>query len=114
MKFVFYDKTNDETNIITNILYTEKITYFVKEKIIKSFFFAEEEDDDCAIIVEKLYDIYVYTDLAHFDFVKIVANKKLKEIKKLERCYRKKVNKKNVCGLFKKNLANTNIRNTNK
>ena len=45
MKFVFCDKSDLETDIITNVLYTEKIPYKLKSKKVHCCFIDEEEED---------------------------------------------------------------------
>lgn len=110
MEFIFLNKNDLETDIITTVLIEEKIPFYLKKKVVKTCLFSDDIEEDDVMIIEEFYDIHTYTDLNHFDFVKIVANKKIEEIKKLERCFKKKVSKKDVCGLLKKNITNTNNR----
>ena len=110
MKFIFYDKSKVEMNIITDILYEEKISYKIKPYIVKDYFF--DEEDFC--IIEELYNIECFTDLEHFDFVKHIAYKKIKNRINLEKCYLKKVSKKYVQRVYQKNTTNTNNRDTSK
>ena len=114
IKFVFFDKTPDETNIIIDVLYEEQIPYFLKRKILKNYFFNEDDGEEDFVIMKELFDIFVFTDLAHFDFVKSVTDKKIKEIEHLEKCYSKKAYKKNVRQLSKKNITNTNNKDKKK
>lgn len=112
MKFVFCDKSDLETNIITNVLQTEKIPYKVKSKKVHCYFFDEEEDEDneCMVRVANVYDIFVNTDLEHYDFVKTIAENEIRKIVKLEICYMKQARRRYVQRVHKKSIANTNNR----
>jgi len=113
MKFVFCDKSDLESDIITNVLYTEKIPYKVKSKEIHACFY-DEEEDYCECMVKTVYDIFVDTDLEHYDFVKAISEQKIMERVKLEFCYMKKARKRNVPRIYKKGITNTNSRNQSK
>ena len=106
MEFVFNDKSKIEMNIITDVLYEEKIPYKLKKNILKSVFIDDEDEEDF-VIFEELYDIHCFTDLEHFDFVKHIAYKKIEDRIHLERSYLK-VRKKRVQRVSKKNITNTN------
>ena len=91
MKFVFTDKNPVETDIITNILTDEHISYKVIEQrvpiVVMPFVFTE-------LII---YDIEINTTLEQFDFVNFLFKKAMKKQKKifkqinlLEKCYNKK------------------------
>jgi hypothetical protein len=110
MKFVFYDKSKVEMNVITDILYAEKIPYKIRPYIVKDFFFGDddEDDDDGFCIIEEMYNIECFTDLEHFEFVKSIAEEQIRNRLNLERCYLKKESKKRVQRVHKKNIANTN------
>ena len=109
MKFVFYDKCKVEMEIITDVLAEERIPYKIKKSVVKDFIFSEDDDDDDSIcIVEEMYNIEVHTDLEHFDFVKAIAYKKIENRIHLERSFLKKVGKRNVQRVYKKNITNTN------
>lgn len=112
MEFVFSDKSKVEMDIITDVLYEEKIPYKIKKNIIKSIFSDEDEDEDF-IIVEELYDIHCFTDLEHFDFIKHVAYKKIENRIHLERSYLK-VRRKHVHRVSKKNSSDTNSKDRGK
>lgn len=113
MKFVFYDKSDLETDIITDILYTEKIPYKIKSKEVDVCFF-DEEEEICDCVVKTVYNIYVNTDLDHFDFVNTIAEKKIMERVHLEFCYMKEEKERNVQRVHKKSSTNTNSRNKSK
>lgn len=110
MKFVFLEKSDLETDIITNVLYTEKIPYKIKSKEIRACFF-DEEEDYCECHVHTVYDIFVDTDLEHFDYIKYISEKKIQERVDLEICYMRKARRNNVSRIHKKDIANTNSRN---
>ena len=111
MKFVFCDKSDLETNIITNVLQTEKIPYKVKSKKVHACFYDEEEDDyECMFQVANVYDIFVNTDLEHYDFVKAIAENEIRKIVKLEICYMKQARRRYVQRVHKKSIANPNSR----
>lgn len=112
MRFVFCDKSDLETDIITDMLYTEKIPYKVKSKPVYVCF-ADEEEEDCECIHKTIYDIYVNTDLEHFDFIKVIAEKKIRERVKLELSYLKKA-RRNVQRVHKKSVADTDSKNPSK
>ena len=120
-KFVFYNKSEVEMNIITDVLYEEKILYKIKKFIVKDFIFNDDEEDEDFCIIEEMYNIYCFTDLEHFDFVKHVAYNKIENRMKLEKFYmlepyqeEKKVSKKHVQRVSKKNTANTNRKRRSK
>lgn len=84
MKFIFTDKNPIETDIITDILTDEHISYKVIEQrvpIIAMPFVHTE------LIT---YDIEINTTLEYFDFVNRIANEKMKVLIKLEKCYNKR------------------------
>ena len=112
MKFVFFDKSKVEMNIITDILSEENIFYKLKTKIKKDIFF-DEEDEPEFCIAEELYDINCFTDLEHFDFVKQLATERIENRMKLERDYifTLKRKSKHVQRISKKNITDTNSKN---
>ena len=111
MTFVFSDKSKVEMEIITDLLHEENIPYKIKRYVMHDFFFEEDEDEDNFVIIEELYEIDCYTDLYHFDFINALANKRIKDRIKLERCFMKKVRKQDVQRIYKKNITNTNNKN---
>lgn len=125
-QFVFYDKSKTEMEIIIDVLASENIRYKIKSFLVKDFIFNEddeEDDDDEFIIIEEMYDITCFTTLEHFDFVKHLANERIKNKIHLERNYllpsyikkkKQKGKKKNVSRISKKNITNTCKRNTSK
>lgn len=109
MKFVFCDKSKVEMEIITDVLSDENIPFKIKTKVVKDVFFDEDDEPDF-MIVEELYEIDCFTDLAHFDFVKHVADKRIANRIKLEKDYlsKLKVRRNYVQRVPKKNSINTN------
>lgn len=111
MKFVFFDKSNTEADIILRLLIQENMPFYIKRKVTKDIFFGEDDDEDI-IICEELFDIHINTDLEHFDYIKSVADKRIENRIYLEKCYLKSSRKgRNVQRLFKKNITNTNRKN---
>ena len=110
MRFVFFEKDLVETNIIIDILSSENISFQTKAIEIEHVFFDDIEEKEL-IITENLYDIYINTDLEHYDFVKKIADKKIEDRLNLERCYMLKArDKKNVQRVHKKNITDTNTK----
>lgn len=108
MNFVFFDKSKVEMEVITDLLYEENIPYKIKKFITKDYFF-NDDDEDNFMIVEELYEIICNTDLEHYDFIKSLANKRIRNRINLEKCYMQKVRKnKNVSRVHKENTTNTN------
>lgn len=91
MKFVFTDKNPVETDIITDILADEHISYRVQEQRtpIMTMPFVSTQ-----LIT---YNIEVNTSLEYFDFINKIAEQKIKLLIGLEKCYNKKCRKKNKC-----------------
>lgn len=128
MNFVFCDKCKPEMEIITDVLYSEKIPYKINRFLVKDFIFDdndkeieednEDDEDSGIVIIEEKYDIICFTDLEHFDFIKYLANEKIKKQIDLERNYLLPAydngEKKRVLRVFKKTIANTNKRNRSK
>ena len=133
MNFVFCDKCKPEMEIITDVLYSEKIPYKINRFLVKDFIFDdndndteieednennEDDEDSGIVIIEEKYDIICFTDLDHFDFIKYLANEKIKKQIYLERNYLLpayvKGKKKRVLRVFKKTITNTNKRNRSK
>lgn len=121
MEFVFSDKCKVDMDVITDLLYEEKIPYKINKYIRQDYFFDEDDEEDDIVIVEELYNIHCFTDLDHFDFIKHLADKKIADRIKLESFYlmksykkKKEVSKKNVQRIHKKNTANPNSKNRNK
>ena len=115
MEFVFCDKSRIEMDIITDVLVEENIPYKIVTKIIKDYFFDnEDEDEEDFMIIEELYDIHCFTNFEHFEFVKHVGDKRIKQRIHLERSFLKKGSKKSVQRVHKKNTTNTNNKNRNK
>lgn len=75
MKFVFFDKTEAEADIIVELLSQENIPYVTKEK--KLGLLCLDEDDEEHYFGTTIYDIEVKTDLSHFDFIKKLADKRI-------------------------------------
>ena len=98
MKFVFLDNSEYEADIITKVLSQENILFKTKERKLPVYF-DDEDDEPCDYM--SLYDITCFTDLAHYDFVKKITNKKIDNIKILNKIYYTKKaakrGKKSVC-----------------
>lgn len=81
MKYILYDKTEYEMDIITDILEEENIKYNTKRHA--------KEYMDCpigkAFIV--VYDIAIDTTYEHLEFIKFLADKRIKERNHIEKCY---------------------------
>lgn len=118
MKFIFYDKSKVEMNIITDVLYEEKIPYKLKKYLVQDFVIESDDDDDDEeeniCIIEEMYNIEIYTDLAHFDFIKQITDKKIQNRLQLEKCFLQESEKNNVLQLHKKNITNPNNRDKSK
>ena len=93
MRFVFFDKTETEMELIVEVLKSENIYYKIERKITHSCFFDIEEEEDF-IISEEFYNIICFTDLNHFDFVKKIAEEKIENMYHLEKCYIKSFKRK--------------------
>lgn len=79
--FVIYDKTEYEMDIITDILDEENIKYNTKRHA--------KEYMDCPIGTAfiMVYDICVNTTYEHLEFVKFLADKRIKERNHIKNCY---------------------------
>lgn len=84
MKFVLYPQNEQELDSIIDILKSEKCFYNCK---------IERHFAGIGILTTTL-ELYIYTDLEKFDFIKLLVEKRLQEIKKqneeiqkLEKCY---------------------------
>ena len=81
MKYILYDKTDFEMDIITDILEEEHISYKTKRHA--------KEYMDCplgrAYII--LFNIEVDTSYENFEFIKYLADKQIKQRKHIEKCY---------------------------
>ena len=79
--FVLYDKTEYEMDIITDILEEENISYKTKRHV--------KEFMDCPIgkAFIMVYDICVNTNYEHLEFVKFLADKRIKERNHIKNCY---------------------------
>lgn len=79
--YIIYDKTEYEMDIITDILEEENIKYNTKRHA--------KEYMDCpigkAFIV--VYDIAIDTTYEHLEFIKFLADKRIKERNHIEKCY---------------------------
>ena len=93
MKFVFPDLTEYEADIITNFLAQDNISFKTRERNVPMYIDSEDEEPYDFV---KIYDVICNTDLAHFDFVKNITNKKIKAIKDLNMIYYTKEVKKRV------------------
>ena len=111
MKFIFFNKSIFQTNIIVDYLEQENISYHLEEEIEYNIFqfgiFCEVEED-------VKYNIVCNTDISHFEFIKYLVKNRIKKIKTMKKMYLKKRRGKNVYRVFKKNIANTNKRNKSK
>lgn len=84
MKFVFPDCNEYEANIIANFLAQDNIIFKTYQR--KVPLYIEYEDDEPYDYID-IYDIVCNTDLAYYDFAKNIINKKIKEIKDLNKIY---------------------------
>ena len=88
--FIFTNCTETEADIITNFLAQENILFKTKER--KRPIYYDENDDDPSDYIS-IYDIDCYTDLEHFDFIKVIANKKIEKLRVLDKIFYSKVGK---------------------
>ena len=80
MKFVFPDCNEYEADVITNFLAQDNIPFKTYQRKVPIYIeFEDEEPYDYV----NIYDITCNTDLAHYDFVKNITNKKIKTVKEL-------------------------------
>ena len=94
-KFVFTDKSEDEKELITELLHSENIKYSVKQEVLEIT--CDCDDEDCDFIeLLPIYQIEAYTTLEKFEFIKVLFNKKMAEKIMLEKCFRKRMRKKAV------------------
>lgn len=86
MIFYFNDKNNFEKHIIEDIL----SDHHIKHKVITNYMDVgiEEEEDTNIYIVS--YDIKVDTSLEMFDYVKWLVDKRIIQVVKLNKCYKKR------------------------
>ena len=95
MKFIFPDKNPIETDIITDILTDEHISYRVSTSQITTIYYGY------GVTVQTFkYNIEVNTIIEKFEFIKFLAKKamkkrkkRFKQIQELEKCYTKKYKK---------------------
>ena len=114
MEFVFIDKNKVEKELITDILYEEKIPYKISKQKIEHVFFDEIEEEEL-FYVEEIFDIHINTDLNHYDYLTYLINKKTKQLDILENSFLLKLKEnKNVHKLHKKNITNTDNKYRNK
>ena len=90
MKFVFPDNNENEADIIANFLVQENIPFKTKERKVPVYCDCEDEEP-CSYL--SIYDIVCSTDLAHFDFVKNITNKKIEKIRALNKIFYTKTGK---------------------
>jgi len=88
--FVFPDNTEKEADIIVDFLSEENISF--KTKVRKEPIYCDGENDEpCDYI--PIYDIVCFTDLQHFDFVKTITDKKIKNFRALNEIFYSKIGK---------------------
>jgi len=92
MKFVFVDKSENEKELITDILHSEGIKYVVKREYIE--FFTDDEDNEECIEFFPSYHIEVFTTVEMFEFIKVLYKKKIEQQQMLEKCFHLKMKKK--------------------
>lgn len=99
MKLYFIDKSEIETEIITDILYSEGIRFQIERhaEVLMPF------------IIGEVCDIACYTDYEHFEYVKYLFKKAKKRYTRLERCFSKR-ERKNVQRVSKKITTDTDNR----
>lgn len=92
MKFIFFDKSEYEKELITDLLHSENIKYVIKKEYVEIPYDCEDEESE---LVEYLanYNIEVFTTLEKFEFIKVLFDKKMKEKIMLEKCFRMKQKK---------------------
>ena len=88
MRFVFPDNNDNEADIIANFLAQENIPFITKERKVPVYCDCED-DEPCDYL--PIYDIICNTDLAHYDFVKNITNKKFEKIRALNKVFYTKV-----------------------
>ena len=84
MNFVFLDNNEYEADIITKVLSQENILFKTKERRLP-LYIDDDDEEPCDFV--SLYDITCFTDLAHYDFVKKITNKKIDDVKILNKIY---------------------------
>ena len=88
MIFYFADKNDFEKRIIEDILSEHHIGY----EVITNHLQVEMESEDDIYIVS--YDIKVNTTLEMFDYLKWLLDKRIIQVVKLNKCYRKRMRQK--------------------
>lgn len=91
-KFVFFDKTEYEKEIITDLLHSEGIKYVITQEVLEISCDCEDEDCDCVEFLPN-YQIEVYTTMEKFEFIKVLFEKKLEQKLMLENCFQMKPKK---------------------
>lgn len=88
MIFYFNDKNDFEKRIIDDIL----CEHHIKHKIITNHipYDSEEEEDFIDEIYIISYDIQVDTSLEMFDYLKWLVDKRIIQVVKLNKCFKKK------------------------
>lgn len=89
MKFVFTDKSEDDKELLTDLLHSEHIKYAVKREAIELPCDCGDEDCDYFELLP-IFHVEAYTTLEKFEFIKALFKKKKAENIWLEKCLRKK------------------------
>lgn len=100
MKFVFYDKSDYEKELLTDLLHSERIRYVVKREYIELPIDCDDEDEECFELFPTFH-IEIDTTLEKFEFMKVLFQKKLEQQQLLEKCFKLK-NKKSKKKAVKK------------
>ena len=111
--FVFPNNTESEADIVANFLAQENIPFKTKERR-EPIYCDCEDDEPCDYI--PIYDITCFTDLQHFDFVKIKTDKKIENFRALNKVFYSKIGKrsKKVRERIEKVLNKKNINDEKK
>lgn len=88
MIFYFTDKNDFEKRIIEDILSDNHIGYKVITNYIDAEITADDKEYDDIYIVS--YDIKINTSLEMFDYLKWLVDKRIIQVVKLNKCYRKR------------------------
>ena len=93
MKFVFCDISDDEKELLTDLLHSEGIKYTIKREYIEMPCDCDDENCECFDVFLN-YHVEVYTILEKFEFIKVLFKKKMTEKELLEKCFEKKMDSK--------------------
>ena len=107
MRFVFPDLNEHEADIVANFLDQENIIFKTYRHTVPLYI--DCEDDEPYDFMD-IFNIVCNTDLAHYDFVKKITDKKIKTIRDLDRIYYTKEAKKRVS--TRKKTPNRNRHNS--